>query len=141
MEADQEKPDDPSDHHGSITTVPKDGTKEPYEQTGRLVFYALVLVLLVLGVRKTYEFGHDIFYAPGMEALPGTEKTVTLDGTESVADVGKLLEDAGLIRDHVAFSIQAKCYDYEVKKGSFSLNTSQSSKEIINILDEETKKE
>ena len=109
--------------------------------SGRLVFYALVLVLLVLGVRKTYEFGHDIFYAPGMEALPGTEKTVTLDGTESVADVGKLLEDAGLIRDHVAFSIQAKCYDYEVKKGSFSLKTSQSSKEIINILDEETKKE
>ena len=109
--------------------------------SGRLVFYALVLVLLVLGVRKTYEFGHDIFYAPGMEALPGTEKTVTLDGTESVADVGKLLEDAGLIRDHVAFSLQAKCYDYEGKKGSFSLNTSQSSKEIINILDEETKKE
>ena len=108
--------------------------------SGRLVFYALVLVLLVLGVRKTYEFGHDIFYAPGMEALPGTEKTVTLDGTESVADVGKLLEDAGLIRDHVAFSIQAICYDYEVKKGSFSLNTSQSSKEIINILDEETKR-
>ena len=109
--------------------------------SGRLVFYALVLVLLVLGVRKTYEFGHDIFYAPGMEALPGTEKTVTLDGTESVADVGKLLEDAGLIRDHVAFTIQAQCYDYEVKKGSFSLNTSQSSKEIINTLDEETKKE
>ena len=105
------------------------------------MFYALVLVLLVLGVRKTYEFGHDIFYAPGMEALPGTEKTVTLDGTESVADVGKLLEDAGLIRDHVAFTIQAKCYDYEVKKVSFSLNTSQSSKEIINTLDEETKKE
>ena len=109
--------------------------------SGRLVFYALVLVLLVLGVRKTYEFGHDIFYAPGMEALPGTEKIVTLDGTESVADVGKLLEDAGLIRDHVAFTIQAKCYDYEVKKGSLSLNTSQSSKEIINTLDEETKKE
>ena len=43
--------------------------------SGRLVFYALVLVLLVLGVRKTYEFGHDIFYAPGMEALPATEKT------------------------------------------------------------------
>ena len=46
--------------------------------SGRLVFYALVLVLLVMGVRRAYEFGHDIFYAPGMEALPGTEKTVTL---------------------------------------------------------------
>ena len=35
MEADEEKPDDPADHHGSITTVPKDGTKEPYEQTDK----------------------------------------------------------------------------------------------------------
>ncbi|MFQ8696330.1 MAG: hypothetical protein ACLR9Z_11585 [Alitiscatomonas sp.] len=41
--------------------------------SGRLVFYALVLVLLVLGVRKTYEFGHDIF-SPRMEALRGRKR-------------------------------------------------------------------
>ena len=64
-----------------------------------------------------------------------------LDGKESISEVGAILEKDGLIRDSAAFSLQAKCYDYEVKKGSFRLNTSQTSKDIINILNEETEKE
>lgn len=109
--------------------------------SGRLVFYALVAVLLLLGARRGYEFGHSIFYAPAMEAKPGTEKTITLDGGESISDVGKLLEEAGLIRDDAAFSIQARCYGYEVKKGTFQLSTALSSKEIIGVLDEGTEEE
>lgn len=105
--------------------------------SGRIVLYTLVIVLLVMGARKGYAFGHSVFYAPGMDAAPGVGKTVTLDGTESIAEVGKLLEDIGLIRDHSAFSIQAMCYGYEVKEGTWKLNTSLSSKEIIGLLDEE----
>ena len=71
-----------------------------------------------------------------MDKAPGIEKIVTLNGTESVAEVGKLLEDIGLIRDHNAFSIQAICYGYEVIEGTWKLNTSLSSKEIIGLLDE-----
>lgn len=103
---------------------------------GRIVLYTLVVVLLFLGAKKGYEFGHSIFYSPGMDAAPGIEKTVTLDGTESVGEVGKLLEDIGLIRDHNAFSIQAWVYGYEVIEGTWELNTSLSSKEIIGLLDE-----
>ncbi|MCI7796145.1 MAG: aminodeoxychorismate lyase [Lachnospiraceae bacterium] len=109
--------------------------------SGRLVFYVLVVVLLLMGARKGYEFGHSIFYSPGMEKAPGTEKALTLDGKESVEEVGKILEDIGLIRDHTAFSIQARCYDYKVKKGTFRLNTSLSSKEIIKRLGEESEEE
>lgn len=104
--------------------------------SGRLVFYALVVVLLVLGARKGYEFGHSIFYAPAMEAAPGTDKTITIDGDESISEVGSLLEENGLIRDHTAFSIQARCYGYEVQAGTYALSTSQTSKEIINILND-----
>ena len=75
---------------------------------GRLVLYTLVAVLLLMGAKKGYEFGYSIFYAPGIDKAPGVEKVVTLDGSESVSEVGKLLEDIGLIRDHSAFSIQAK---------------------------------
>lgn len=109
--------------------------------SGRLVFYVLVVVLLLMGAKRGYEFGHSIFYSPGMERAPGTEKVLTLDGTETVEEVGKILEDIGLIRDHTAFSIQAHCYDYEVKKGTFRLNTSLSSKEIIQRLGEESGEE
>ncbi|MBQ7797172.1 MAG: aminodeoxychorismate lyase [Lachnospiraceae bacterium] len=104
--------------------------------SGRIVIYVLVAVLLLTGARKGYEFGHSIFYAPGMEKAPGSEKVVTLDGTESISDVGKLLEDIGLIRDHNAFSIQAICYGYEVIEGTWTLNTSLTSKEIIGLLGE-----
>ena len=102
---------------------------------GRLVLYTLVAVLLLMGAKKGYEFGYSIFYAPGIDKAPGVEK-VTLDGSESVSEVGKLLEDIGLIRDHSAFSIQAKVYGYEVQEGAWTLNTSLSSKEMINLLKE-----
>lgn len=104
--------------------------------SGRIVFYVLAAALLITGAKKGYAFGHSIFYAPGMDKAPGIEKIVTLNGTESVTEVGKLLEDIGLIRDHNAFSIQAICYGYEVIEGTWKLNTSLSSKEIIGLLDE-----
>ncbi len=103
--------------------------------SGRLIAYALILVVLILGVRRAYEFGHSIFYSPGMEE-PGTGKTVVLDGDETVAEVGEILEEAGLIRDSRAFTIQAMVYEYEVQPGTYELNTSESSKEIIAILRE-----
>lgn len=109
--------------------------------SGKLVFYTLVAALLFLGARKGYAFGYSVFYAPGMEEAPGRDVTVEIDGKESISEVGAILEKDGLIRDSAAFSLQAKCYDYEVKKGSFRLNTSQTSKDIINILNEETEKE
>ena len=104
--------------------------------SGRLIVCALVVLLLYEGVTKGYEFGHSIFFSPGMEAAPGTDKTFRLTGEESVREVGRLLEEAGLIRDSNAFSIQAFCYEYEVQAGEFKLNTSMTSKEIISALEE-----
>lgn len=104
--------------------------------SGKLVFYALVITLLVTGAKRGYEFGHSIFFSPGMETEPGAAKEITLAGNESVTEVGRILEKAGLIRDDLAFTIQAYCYAYEVKSGTFELNTSMTSKEIIASLDE-----
>ena len=104
--------------------------------SAKVFFYTAAATLLIAGAKKSYAFGHSIFYAPGMDKAPGVEKAVTLDGSESIGDVGKLLEDIGLIRDHNAFSIQARCYGYEVIEGTWTVNTSMTSKEIIGILDE-----
>ena len=85
--------------------------------SGRIILYGLAAILIVTGARSAYSFGHGIFYAPAMEAEPGTEKSVKLTGNESVEEVGKILKKAGLIRDPRTFTIQAKCYGYEVKAG------------------------
>ena len=98
--------------------------------SGRIILYGLAAVLIVTGARSAYSFGHGIFYAPA------TEKSIKLDGDESVEEVGKILKKAGLIRDARTFTIQAKCYGYEVNAGTYELNTSKDSKELINILKE-----
>lgn len=103
--------------------------------SGKLAFYALAAAILILGARKGYEFGHSIFYSPAIDPDPGTTKTITLTGEESVFDVGSMLEKAGLVRDKNAFAIQALCYEYEVKAGTYQLSTADSSKELIHILE------
>ena len=104
--------------------------------SGRIILYGLAAILIVTGARSAYSFGHGIFYAPAMEEEPGTEKRIKPDGDESVEEVGKILKKAGLIRDPRTFTIQAKCYGYEVKAGTYELNTSKDSKELIDILKE-----
>ena len=106
-------------------------------EAGRIILYGLAAILIVTGARSAYSFGHGIFYAPAMEEEPGTVKSVRLDGDESVEEVGKILKKAGLIRDPRAFTLQAKCYGYEVKAGTYELNTSKDSKELIDILKED----
>ena len=55
-----------------------------------------------------------------------------LGDKESVEEVGKILKKAGLIRDPRTFTIQANVMD-EVKAGTYELNTSKDSKELIDI--------
>lgn len=123
-------------------------TKEINKITGavirvswKLIVYAVVVLLLYEGVTRGYEFGHDIFYSSGMAAKPGMDMRVTIGEGEKVADIGAALERGGLIKSKYAFVIQSIFYDYggsenPVEAGTYILNNSMTSKEIILILRE-----
>lgn len=152
MEADETKSDDSADHHGSRVkggeTAMSRITKEINKITGtiigvsgKLILYAIVILLLFEGVSKGYAFGHDIFYARAMEAEPGTEKVVTISAEDSVSDAAQLLARQGLIDNQFAFQVQKLFYDYEIVPGTYTLNTSMTSKEILQTMDEASKAE
>lgn len=113
--------------------------------SGRLIVCALVVLLLYEGVTRGYEFGHEIFYATSMEPAPGRDRNVTIEEDTSVTDAAKLLKSYGLIPNEYSFIIQAIFFDYEVNPGTYTLNTSMTSKEILQLMnenaDEEEKKE
>ena len=88
--------------------------------SGRLIVCALVVLLLYEGVTKGYEFGHEIFYA---------------------TDAAKLLKSYGLIANEYSFVIQAIFFDYEVNPGTYTVNTSMTSKEILQMMNENTGEE
>ena len=109
--------------------------------SGKLIVYALVILLLVEGMTRGYAFGHDIFYSPAVAAKPGVSMRVTIGEGEEVADIASALERGGLIRNKYAFIIQSIFYDYggsdnPVEAGTYLLNNSMTSKEILQVLNE-----
>lgn len=104
--------------------------------SGKLILYALVLLLLVEGITRGYAFGHGIFYAEAMEAAPGTDKVVEITKSVNGSETARLLRDAGLIDNELAVEIQLKVYKYKVRPGTYTLNTSMTSKEILRLLND-----
>lgn len=112
----------------------------------KLIVYALVIMLMYEGITRGYAFGHDIFYSPAVAAKPGVSMRVTIGEGEEVADIASALERGGLIRNKYAFIIQSIFYDYggsenPVEAGTYLLNNSMTSKEIILTLREGVEEE
>ena len=130
-----------------------DTTREINKVTGtiirvswKLIVYAVVALLLYEGITRGYAFGHDIFSSSAMASEPGVDMRVTIKDDEEVADIGAALEKAGVIKSRYAFVIQSIFYDYgssdhPVEGGTYLLNNSMTSKEIILSLREGVKDE
>ena len=108
----------------------------------KLIVYALIILLLYEAVTKGYAFGHEIFFAESAEEAPGRDKTITIEPDTSVNEAARLLADDGLIGSEVAFIFQSKFYDYDtIYPGVYNLNTSMTSKEILQALNVKPEKE
>jgi UPF0755 protein len=103
---------------------------------GKLIFYAVVVLLLVEGCTRGYAFGHAIFCPTAMEATPGTDKVVTITDGQSTGDVASMLRSRGLIDSELILQIQKRFYEYEFHPGTYELNTSMTSMEILLVLND-----
>ena len=106
--------------------------------SSRLIIFALVVMLLYEGVTRGYDFGHEIFYASAVEQKPGQDKNITVEKGASAGRVARLLKGSGLIANEYSFIIQAEFFDYKVNPGEYTFNTSMTSKEILQMMNENT---
>lgn len=103
----------------------------------KLIVYALIILLLYEAVAKGYEFGHEIFFAEAVDPAPGRDVPVAMEKNESVTGAAEYLAKKGLIKSEFAFLFQSKFYDYDtIYPGTYVLNTSMTSKEILQKLNE-----
>lgn len=128
-------------------------TKEINKVTGtvihvswKLIVYALAILLLYEGVTKGYEFGYDVFHGEAVAQEPGVDMRVTIGEGEELVDIAVALEKGGLIKNRYAFLIQSIFYAYggsenPVQSGTYVLNNSMTSKEIIMLLREGVQEE
>ncbi|MBS6645820.1 MAG: endolytic transglycosylase MltG [Clostridiaceae bacterium] len=109
--------------------------------SGKLIVYALVILLLYEGASKGFAFGHEIFDPVPVAAAPGIDKKITIPEDTSVSEAADLLLEKGLINNKYTFIIQSKFYDYEINPGDYTLNTSMTSKEMLAQINEAPEEE
>ena len=103
--------------------------------SARLLFYALVLFLLYEGVTRGYRFGYEVFNPTAVAAAPGTDRQIEIKKGDTLMGVARELETDGLIKNRLIFVIQSKFYDYGIEAGTYTLNTSMTSKDMLKLID------
>lgn len=97
-------------------------------------------VLIVVGVYNlsagAYDFGYRIFYETPIDEDPGYTITVSITDGKSVAEIGKILEEKGLIRDSRLFVFQEffSSYHGDLKPGSYELSTAMTPDEMMGAM-------
>lgn len=107
----------------------------------RLLACVLVAFLLWKGVVWGFAFGHAIFYATSVEAPPGREITVAIKDGASITETARLLKSDGLIGNEYSFVIQAHFFDYKIHPGTYELNTSMTSREVLEEINDNAGKD
>ena len=102
---------------------------------GRIVIYIMLLRMLV-GIPFSFQFGHSIFYASSVDSPPGRNVEMTIEDGMSFGKLAdKLYESCG-IGNKLSFEIQAKFFDIRMHSGEYTFNTSQTSRQILEMIDD-----
>lgn len=100
----------------------------------QMIVCALVVILLYDAGMKGFQFGESVFSTKAVSEAPGKDMIVIVENGASDMDVAKLLESKGLILDSKVFFVQAKLYKAHMHPGTYTLNTSMTSEEILDII-------
>lgn len=102
---------------------------------GRIVTYIMLLIMLV-GIPFSFQFGHSIFYASSVDSPPGRNVEMTIEDGMSFGKLADKLYENGVIGNKLSFEIQAKFFDIRMHSGEYTFNTSQTSRQILEIIDD-----
>jgi len=102
----------------------------------RIAVLILAVVFIMSIGEKAYDFGFRLFAEEPMTSEPGVDISFTLTDDMDDSEIADSLVEKGLIRDALLFRIQKKLSSSEgdFRAGTYTLNTSFSIEEIINIL-------
>ena len=90
-----------------------------------------------------YNYGFRIFAEEAVDRKPGIDVNVAIVEGKSVKEIGKLLEEKGLIKSGSLFVWQVKFSEYadDLKPGQYTLNTSMTPYEMMAVMSAEEEDE
>lgn len=113
----------------------------------RVCIGVLIVMLVIFGLMRAgsvaYDMGYRVFTEQPVTSAPGRDMVVEVKEGTSALSLGKLLEEKGLVRNAYLFMIQMNlsAYAKKVKPGVYTLNTSQTPKEMLIVMSAGPKEE
>ena len=104
------------------------------------VFKIVLAIIIVMLVYKwsllAFDYGQRVFNEPPMSAGSGRTVTFVVNEGDTAKEIGDKLEKNGLIRDAMLFRIQEmlSAYKNEMQPGTYELNTSMTTEEMMEIM-------
>lgn len=83
-----------------------------------------------------YDFGYRVFTESAVSPAPGRDVTVSITEGKSYREIGKLLEEKGLVRDANLAFVQLLVAEQRenMKPGAYTLNTSMTVEDMVNAM-------
>lgn len=106
----------------------------------RVIVIALLVYLLMNGVRMAYSYGHGLLYEHAMAQEGAQEEEFIITEDQSEEDIAEALLKKGFIDNTTAFKVQAKLYEAEFVPGVYTISKSMTAVEILQYFTQEGKK-
>lgn len=102
----------------------------------RVIVAVLAVYVIYQGALLCYDYGYRIFTEPAVSAGEGRTVTVAITEEMSPADIGRLFESRGLVRDARLFTLQYYLSEFskDVAPGIFELSTSMTAEEMMEAM-------
>lgn len=108
----------------------------------KIVLAVIVIMFVYKGATVAYDYGYRVFAEEPVDIAPGRDIDVVVSEGMDAKSIGQLLESKGLIKDGTLFYLQniLSKYSGDLKAGSYVLNTSMTTEEIMEELSQEQTK-
>lgn len=109
----------------------------------KVVLAVVVVMLVYKGATLAYDYGYRVFAEEPMSAAPGWDMDIVVEDGMGPKEIGVLLESKGLIKDGTLFYLQniLSKYKGDLKAGTYTLNTSMTTEEMMAVISGEVTKE
>lgn len=104
------------------------------------ILKVVIFVVIVMCVYKlasvAYNYGYRVFTEAPVDVAPGKDVQIAIGNDDSAKDIGKKLEEAGLVEDRTIFYLQniTSKYKGDLLPGVYVLNTSMTAEQMMEII-------
>lgn len=106
------------------------------EMVAKVVIFAVIFMFILNTSVKAYDYGFRVFAEEPVSVGEGRTISVIVEKADSVKDIGKMLQEKGLIRDAGLFTVQEFLSEQhgKIQPGVYDLNTSMTSQEMLAVM-------